>query len=117
MQQLLPEQGWSGGNASYSRKTAATVATALLMAAIVPTTNSLTPKMLPFYRSVTDDGQTQDGGLKQNLPPHTMLASNRQVKNARRGLDFLRSNRLPADRRPSAAEIDARIEEARNSWD
>ena len=37
--------------------------------------------------------------------------------NARRALAFLRSNRLPEDSRPSAAEIDARIEEARDSWD
>lgn len=37
--------------------------------------------------------------------------------NASRVLEFLRSNRLPEEARSSAAEIDARIEEARESWD
>lgn len=32
-------------------------------------------------------------------------------------LDFLRNNRLPAGSRRSAAEIDAQIEEIRESWD
>lgn len=37
--------------------------------------------------------------------------------NAARALAFLRSNRLPEDSRTSPSEIDARIEEARDSWD
>jgi hypothetical protein len=37
--------------------------------------------------------------------------------NASRALEFLRSNRLPQAARSSAAAIDARIEEARDSWD
>lgn len=37
--------------------------------------------------------------------------------NAARSLEFLRANRLPENSRSSASEIDARIEEARDSWD
>lgn len=32
-------------------------------------------------------------------------------------LDFLRKNRLPEGSRPTSDEIDAQIEETRNSWD
>lgn len=37
--------------------------------------------------------------------------------NAKNVLDFLRANRLPKGSRPTPKEIDAQIEEARNSWD
>lgn len=37
--------------------------------------------------------------------------------NAARALAFLRSNRLPECSRPSVSDIDARIQEARDSWD
>ena len=37
--------------------------------------------------------------------------------NVRQILDFLRNNRLPAESRRSAEEIDAQILENRNSWD
>jgi hypothetical protein len=47
----------------------------------------------------------------------TLLEENGNDKNAKRALDFLRSNRLPEASRPNSAEIEAQIEEARNSWD
>lgn len=47
----------------------------------------------------------------------TLLEENGNDKNAKIALDFLRSNRLPESSRPSSEEIDAQIEEARNSWD
>lgn len=37
--------------------------------------------------------------------------------NVKQVLEFLRNNRLPAESRRSAEEIDAQIEENRNSWD
>lgn len=37
--------------------------------------------------------------------------------NAGQMLEFLQNNRLPAESRPSAEEIEAQIEENRNSWD
>lgn len=39
------------------------------------------------------------------------------VGNARQMLEFLRNNRLPAESRRSAEEIEAQILENRNSWD
>ena len=36
--------------------------------------------------------------------------------NVRQMLEFLRNNRLPAESRRSAGEIDAGIEDNRNSW-
>ena len=47
----------------------------------------------------------------------TLLEENGNGGNAKSVLDFLRSNRLPEGSRPSSAQIDAEIEEARNSWD
>jgi hypothetical protein len=38
-------------------------------------------------------------------------------RTAKSVLDFLRSNRLPDDARPTAEDIDAQIKEARESWD
>jgi hypothetical protein len=32
-------------------------------------------------------------------------------------LEFMRANRLPDEARPSVEEMEAQIEEARNSWD
>ena len=37
--------------------------------------------------------------------------------NSKAVLDFLRNNRLPASSRRSAEEIEAQIQENRNSWD
>jgi hypothetical protein len=37
--------------------------------------------------------------------------------NATRVLAFLQSNRLPEEARPSVEEIEAQIQENRNSWD
>ena len=37
--------------------------------------------------------------------------------NAAALLEFLRANRLPDPAKPSAEEIEAQIEEARNSWE
>ena len=37
--------------------------------------------------------------------------------NAKHVLEFLRSNRLPAESRPTVEEIEAEIDELCNSWD
>ena len=37
--------------------------------------------------------------------------------NAKQMLEFLQNNRLPAESRPNAEEMEAQIEENRNSWD
>lgn len=37
--------------------------------------------------------------------------------NAAKVLKFLQTNRLPAEARPTAEEMEAQIEENRNSWD
>ena len=37
--------------------------------------------------------------------------------NGRRTLEFLRNNRLPAESRRTSEEMEAQIEENRNSWD
>ncbi len=47
----------------------------------------------------------------------TLLEDNGNGKNVKSVLDFLRSNRLSENSRRSSEEIDAQIEEARNSWD
>lgn len=38
-------------------------------------------------------------------------------RNSKRILEFLRNNRLPESARPTVEEIEAQIEEARNSWE
>ncbi len=47
----------------------------------------------------------------------TLLEENGNRKDAKGVLDFLKKNRLPEVSRRTAEEIDAQIEEARNSWD
>ena len=41
----------------------------------------------------------------------------REKGNVRETLEFLRNNRLPAECRRSPEELEAQIEENRNSWD
>ena len=40
-----------------------------------------------------------------------------ETGNAAKILEFLRANRLPTDARPGQSVVEARIEEARESWD
>ncbi|MGH9949614.1 MAG: hypothetical protein ACRD6X_20775 [Pyrinomonadaceae bacterium] len=50
----------------------------------------------------------------------TVLEENREREsegNAQKVLRFLRTHRLPEESRPTAEEVEAQIEEARNSWD
>lgn len=47
----------------------------------------------------------------------TLLEESDDAGNTTKVLEFLRSNRLPKDAKPSYQEIDIRIAEARESWD
>jgi len=47
----------------------------------------------------------------------TLLEENGHPKDAKASLAFLKANRLPKSSRPSPSEIEARIREARDSWD